>query len=143
MRKRVTLLIVDGDKILLIHRLRNGREYYIMPGGGVEEGETAVEAAHREAAEETGLTIELGEMLWERPFATTVENGDVIKQMEYAYLITRFSGTLCLSGPEFQRQSATNRYQLDWVPFSNFPETLVYPGGLDKSMIWDAVNGEQ
>ena len=143
MRKRVTLLIVDTDKILLIHRHRDGQEYYIIPGGGVEEGETVVEAAHREAAEETGLVIELRALLWERPFATEMGNGRVINQMEYAYLITQFSGTLCLSGPEFERQSPTNQYRLDWIPFSNFPETLIYPGGLDKAMILDAVNSVQ
>jgi ADP-ribose pyrophosphatase YjhB (NUDIX family) len=143
MRKRVTLLIVDDDKILLIHRLRDGREYYIIPGGGVEEGESLEEAAHREAAEETGLVIELGALLWERPFATELGDGRIINQIEYAYLITQFSGTLCLSGPEFERQSPTNRYRLDWIPFSNFPETLIYPNGLDKGVILDAVYSGQ
>ncbi len=91
----MTLFIVDvaDDKILMIHRKRDGEVYYVVPGGGVEEGETVVEAAYRETDEETGLVIELGELLWKRPFSTPIGNETTIDQMEYAYLITQFSGT--------------------------------------------------
>jgi 8-oxo-dGTP pyrophosphatase MutT (NUDIX family) len=37
---RAGAFIVDKGKILLIHRFFQGREYYVIPGGGVEEGET-------------------------------------------------------------------------------------------------------
>ncbi|MCZ7673966.1 MAG: NUDIX domain-containing protein [Chloroflexi bacterium] len=93
-----------------------GDSYFVVPGGGVEEGETVIEAAHREAAEETGLQIELGGLLWERPFTTLISNGEEIQQVEYAYLITQFSGEPRLGGPEFERQSETNRYSLAAAP---------------------------
>ncbi|NHZ72263.1 MAG: NUDIX domain-containing protein [Aquificales bacterium] len=142
MRKRVTLFIVDvdDDKILLIHHNRDGNMYYIVPGGGVEEGETAVEAAYREADEETGLTIELGELLWKRPFSTTTHNGTIIEQTEYAYLITQFSGTLCLSGSEFERPSANNSYSLEWMPLAEFPNRVVYPAETDKAKLLEAIS---
>lgn len=141
MRKRVTLFIVDvaADKILMIHRNREGNLYYIVPGGGVEAGETEEEAAHREADEETGLVIELGELLWKRPFSTPDHNGTTFDQIEYAYLITQFSGTLCLSGPEFHRQSETNIYSLEWMPMAEFPNRVVYPSGTDKAKLLEAI----
>jgi len=145
MRKRVTLFIVDvaDDKVLMIHRNRNGEEYYIVPGGGVEEGETEVEAAYRETDEETGLEIELGELLWKRPFSTPTHNGETIEQIEYAYLITQFSGTPVLSGPEFHRQSETNQYSLEWVPLADFPNRIVYPSGMDRKKLLTAINGDR
>lgn len=141
MRKRVTLFIVDvdADKILMIHRKRDGAVYYVVPGGGVEEGETEVEAAYRETDEETGLEIELGELLWKRPFSTPMGNGTIIDQMEYAYLITQFSGTPRLSGPEYERQSDTNFYTLEWMPMAEFPERVVYPSGTDKAKLLEAI----
>ena len=145
MRKRVTLFIVDveNDKILMIHRRRDGEMYYVVPGGGVEAGETVIEAAYRETDEETGLVIELGELLWKRPFSTPTGNGTTIDQMEYAYLITQFSGTPCLSGPEFDRQSDTNFYSLEWMAMAEFPNQVVYPSGTDKAKLLAALNGDR
>ena len=53
------MLILDPlDRVLLLHfRLRDGREVWIPPGGGVESGESASEAALREVREETGVLI--------------------------------------------------------------------------------------
>ena len=36
----------------------------MVPGGGIEEGESSMEAAVREVEEETGLDIEVQKLLW-------------------------------------------------------------------------------
>jgi 8-oxo-dGTP pyrophosphatase MutT (NUDIX family) len=52
-REAVRAIIIQNDKILLLHTNTGGFKF---PGGGVEEGETFTEALIRETAEETGYT---------------------------------------------------------------------------------------
>ena len=42
---RAAVVVIDGDSVLLIERIRDGRRYYLFPGGTVEPGETAERAA--------------------------------------------------------------------------------------------------
>ena len=53
----VLILIEDGNRILLQNRVKDDWKGYALPGGHVEAGESFVEAAIREAEEETGLRI--------------------------------------------------------------------------------------
>ena len=56
---RSAVIILDNDRIALIERVRDGRTYYVFPGGTMEEGETEQAAAIREAYEELGVSVEL------------------------------------------------------------------------------------
>ena len=53
LRDRATAVVIRDGKVLLV--LGRG-PVYMMPGGGVEPGESPAEAAKRELFEETGLT---------------------------------------------------------------------------------------
>ena len=57
MRAGVILFNPQTKQILLIHRWKNGEEYFVIPGGGAESGETAVQAAQREIQEELGWNL--------------------------------------------------------------------------------------
>lgn len=46
----------SGLLVALVKEVELGDDHYVIPKGGVEEGETIEEAALREIAEETGLT---------------------------------------------------------------------------------------
>jgi len=60
----VGVLIRDGDRYLLIKRAADpDAGLWSIPGGLVEVGEKAVESATREAQEETGLDVEVVEIL--------------------------------------------------------------------------------
>ena len=43
MRARVILYNSENDAILLIHRLKNGRNYWVIPGGGAKGNERSEE----------------------------------------------------------------------------------------------------
>jgi len=63
-RVTVDILLEDAGKILLVKRAFppfKGR--WALPGGYIEYGERAEEAAAREAKEETGLDIQLGSII--------------------------------------------------------------------------------
>ena len=57
MKVGVCVAVYQGDQILLTKRMDFG--VWCLPGGLVEEGETVVQAAVRETAEETGLQVQL------------------------------------------------------------------------------------
>ena len=55
-------IIIHDGKILL-NCFKDGL-YYNFPGGGIEKNETAKQAAHREVLEETGLAVDVGELVF-------------------------------------------------------------------------------
>ncbi len=65
-RRAGRVLLVDrAGRALLLHGgdpARPGMRWWFTPGGGLEPGESTVEAAARELFEETGLRVDAGEL---------------------------------------------------------------------------------
>lgn len=56
-RNAVRVYIIKDDKVVCIQYKEGPIGYIDMPGGKIEEGETAEEAAIREVKEETGMEV--------------------------------------------------------------------------------------
>jgi len=57
MRTRAGIILIQDNNVALIERHRAGLDYYVFPGGGVDEGETPEQGAIREAMEELGVQV--------------------------------------------------------------------------------------
>ena len=58
-RIRVSAILRRERKVLLIRQEKPGREYWLLPGGGVNAGESLIGALSRELAEECGIGDDL------------------------------------------------------------------------------------
>lgn len=66
---RYQAFIIQDHQVLLIkHREHeSGRAYWVIPGGGREDGETELECVVREAKEETNLDVQIERLLFDEP----------------------------------------------------------------------------
>ena len=62
-RVRVAVCLTAADRLLLVAHRKPGPRHWLLPGGGVERGETLLQAARRELMEETGIEAEVGRLL--------------------------------------------------------------------------------
>ncbi len=63
LRIRVSAVCRSGDSLLLVEHEKDGRRYWLLPGGGMQAGETAQGAVVREVLEETSLRIKPGRLV--------------------------------------------------------------------------------
>ena len=100
MRIRVAGLIPINNGIALMHRKnvkRNNEymEYYVIPGGGLDEGETEEEGTRREIKEEFGINVEIIEKVYET-------YSEKFNQKEIYFLCKYINGNFGTGdGPEF------------------------------------------
>lgn len=118
---RASAIIVNEEhQILLIRRIKLGSEYYVLPGGGIEDYENPKTAAVREVKEETSLNI-------------LINNEPIIYQdssdgrTHYIFKVRSYSGKLELGGTESQRNNPDNKYDLEWVNFEKINLIKMYP----------------
>lgn len=65
MRDRGSIILVVNNMVAVIKREFEDKVYYVFPGGGIEKGETPQETAKKEAYEELGLHVIVGECIAE------------------------------------------------------------------------------
>lgn len=57
-RIRVSAILRWQGRVLLCRQEKPGKQYWLLPGGGVDGGETLMEALRRELREELGIAVD-------------------------------------------------------------------------------------
>lgn len=101
------VIISDGRALLTRRGNPPRRGAWSLPGGGIEVGETAEAAAHRELEEELGIEVELGGIIDVADIITHDDAGRV----QYHFVIVDFLGL----SPRGQVHSASDVLEARWV----------------------------
>lgn len=127
MRIRAGVIMLLDGKIALIKRVKAKRTYYVVPGGGVDEGEYTHQAARREAKEELGLDVILERLV---AVVERVEQG-AITHIQLYYLVKAAEGTFGAGkGEEYGRSESHGTYEPVWVSLGEAGRHRVYPSTL-------------
>jgi mutT/nudix family protein, putative len=135
MRAGVILFNPQTMQILLIHRWKNGEEYFVIPGGGAESGETAVQAAQREIQEELGWSLSEKQL---QP-AFSFRNGQLLEI--YFHATISHTSVPMIQGVEALRSHAQNIYQPEWLDIEAICDLNLRPAGL-KNLLQDCLTQE-
>ena len=120
--------IVIGDNCLLaIRNLDAQGDWYILPGGGQEHGETLPQALQRECLEELGTIVQVGTLKLVREYIAQnhefANQDSQVHQMEFMFACEVPAGYTPQSGP------ARDSYQtgVDWLPLPDLMAYRLYP----------------
>jgi ADP-ribose pyrophosphatase YjhB (NUDIX family) len=93
---RVTGILVEDERILLVKQSVSSERGWSLPGGRVEQGETLEEAMVREMEEETGLITKVKKLLYlcDKPDSSP-------SLLHITFLLERLEGEIRLPSNEF------------------------------------------
>jgi len=109
-RRSARTIIIDEEGKIAVLEVKNG-DYYVIPGGGIEDDESLEDCAIREALEEAAcgveLIIKLGESEFESPVFKETINHSV------CFLAKKINDC---KEPAFTGEEMRNRFKLLWLP---------------------------
>ena len=124
MKKRVSAraFIIENDQVIAMFRKKKQedgthKEYYVIPGGGVEENETLEEACVRELKEEYNVDINVLGYLGKE------ENETTISHIFHAEIS---NGIPALGGEEKDKNNEDNYYEIKRININELDKINIY-----------------
>jgi 8-oxo-dGTP diphosphatase len=130
-RDRAVGLVVKQNQLLVIKRRYHAQQYYSLPGGGIETGETPEQAAVREVEEETTIIA--------KPLRAVYHHHYPGKGHHYYILCEYVSGQPQLGQGEerYHHFRGINEYHPQWQDFSSIPSLNLRPHDVYEWLVMD------
>lgn len=129
-RMRSSALIIEDDAVLLIEFKDENGVHYNLPGGGVEAGESLIEAMEREAREEASVEVEVGEAVLIYEYAPHLNN----EKYGSIHSVTTIFECRIRDGKAVQMPAAPDKNQtaVKWVSLNDLHKVILYPNIRDQ-----------
>lgn len=116
-RIRVAAIICQEGRILLVRHVKDENAYWLLPGGGVDYGESMGAALERELREETGLEIAVGDVVF---VSDSVPSDRHRHMVQICFQATVVGGELACT-PDHRLVGA------EFVPIDDLATLTIYP----------------
>ncbi|MFW5800315.1 MAG: NUDIX domain-containing protein [Spirochaetota bacterium] len=116
-RVRATGIVIENDSILLIKYDDDNGIHYNLPGGGVQEGESIIQALKRELKEEADIDIDAGSLVFTTEYIGKIHN------------LALFFECKLKEGSYPRMPETRDDFQIDveWVHHSKLKDIKIYP----------------
>lgn len=135
-RNRSVGIVIKDNKVLVMHRINKGDEYWVFPGGGQEEREAPDQTAVREIDEETTIKVNVGRLVYHIIWDTGEEN--------FFYLCDYISGEPKLRSDSEEIKQMKNGdqvYEPMWIEIDKLSKLKLYQLEVRDLFLNDYKNG--
>ena len=134
-RKTARAVIFNTEgKLLMVERHKEGRHYFVLPGGHVDTNETPEQAVVREVREETGLDVVVEKVLY-------TSSDDIYGNDQQIFLCTYQGGEPELQPDsieaQLEAQGEMQQWRPAWFDMASMGDKTVYPTGLLRYLTED------
>jgi 8-oxo-dGTP diphosphatase len=128
-RTAAKAIIIQNGQLLAIKKRDDQGDYYILPGGGQEYGETLDAAVKRECLEEVGMEVEVGHLVFVRDYIA--KNHMFASDEKHLQLHQVELMFLCTVKSESETHEATQpddgQIGVEWLPLETIGDVRLYP----------------
>ncbi|MDP5273719.1 NUDIX domain-containing protein [Chengkuizengella axinellae] len=124
-RVKAGALIIENNSILLVEFNDENGVHYNFPAGGVEPGETVIEAVQREAKEEASIDVEVGPLALAYEYAPHL-NDNIYGETHSIHMM--FECKIKENAiPKMPSNPDPNQSGVKWIPLSKINDIVLYP----------------
>ncbi|MDI6781250.1 MAG: NUDIX hydrolase [bacterium] len=114
---RIAACILKDGKILMVRHKKGDKKYWLLPGGRIEYGETMIETLKREMIEETGLKINVGNLMFV---------SEAIPEDNHRHIVNMFFEAEIIGG-EMMLGNEEILDAVEFIDIDKIDEIIMYP----------------